>query len=60
MNDVPVLNDFVITQDMVNVKLDEIDINKSSGPDELNGRVLKEMSDVSALPILILFFSKTV
>ena len=46
---------FVITQDIVKKKVTGIDINKSSGPDDLSGRVRKEMREVLALSIFILF-----
>ena len=35
VKDIPVLSDFVMTQDIVKKKLNETDINKSSGYDEL-------------------------
>ena len=41
--------------DIVKKKLDALLINKSSGPDGLSARVLKEMSDVTAMPVYILF-----
>ena len=55
LKDVPVINEIEINLDIVKKKLDALLINKSSGPDGLSARVLKEMSDVIAMPVYILF-----
>ena len=55
LKDVPVINEIDINLDIVKTKLDALLINKSSGPDGLIARVLKEMSDVIAMPVYILF-----
>ena len=55
LKNIPVINEIEINLDIVKKKLDALLINKSSGPDGLSARVLKEMSDVIAVPVHILF-----
>ena len=55
LKDVSVINEIEINLDIVKKKLDALLINKSSGPDGLSARELKEMSDVIAMPVYILF-----
>ena len=55
LKNIPVINEIEINLDIVKKKLDALLINKSSGPDGLSARVLKEMSDVIAVPVYILF-----
>ena len=49
------LFDIVITKDMVQQKLEELNCNKSHGPDEIHPRLLKEFSSVIAEPLAKLF-----
>ena len=53
MKNIPVINEIEINLDIVKKKLDALLINKSSGPGGLSARVLKEMSDVIAVPVYI-------
>lgn len=53
--DVPTINNIEISIDTVRKKLEELDISKSPGPDNINPRILKEMSDILAEPIYIIF-----
>ena len=55
MENIPVINEIEINLDIVKKTLDALLINKSSWPDGLSARVLKEMSDVIAMPVYILF-----
>ena len=45
------LLDIVIKKDMVQQKLEELNFNKSQGPDEIHPRLLKELSSVIAEPL---------
>ena len=49
------LLDIVIKKDMVQQKLEELNCNKSQGPDEIHSRLLKELSSVIAEPLAKLF-----
>ena len=49
------LLDVIIKKDMVQTKLEEINSNKSEGPDEIHPRLLKELSSVIAEPLAKLF-----
>ena len=49
------LFDIVIKKDMVQQKLEELNSNKSEGPDEIHPRLLKELSSVIAEPLPKLF-----
>ena len=53
--DVPFNNQIDFNVTTVKKKLDELNISKSPGPDKLSPRVLKELSDVLALPVYIIF-----
>ena len=55
LKNIPVIKEIEINLDSVKKKLDALLINKSLGPDGLSARVLKEMSDVIAVPVHILF-----
>ena len=46
------LLDIVIKKDVVQQKLEELNCNKSQGPDEIHPRLLKELSSVIAEPLL--------
>ena len=52
---VPMLNDFVITPQLVKKKLDNLKVNKSPGPDLLHTRLLKKLSAVLSYPLSIIF-----
>ena len=49
------LDDLVITEDQVEKKLKGLKIDKSPGPDGMHPRILKELSDMIAGPLCILF-----
>ena len=49
------LLDIVIKKDMVQHKLEELNCNKSQGPDEIHPRLLKELNSVIAEPLAKLF-----
>ena len=49
------LDDLVITEDQVKKKLKGLKIDKSPGPDGMYPRILKELSDMIAGPLCILF-----
>ena len=49
------LLDIVIKKDMVQKKLDELNSNKSQGPDEIHPRLLEELSSVIAEALAKLF-----
>ena len=44
----PVINDITITENGVAKLLSKLNVNKASGPDEVNARMLKELKDVVA------------
>ena len=44
-----------ISEDKVNIKLKNLSVGKSCGPDSIHPRVLKELSNNFALPLLIIF-----
>ena len=52
------LDDIVVTKDMVQKKLEELDSNKSFGPDEMHPKLLKETAEHIAEP-LSLIMTKT-
>ena len=49
------LLDIIIKKDMVHQKLEELNCNKSQGPDEIHPRLLKELSSVIAEPLAKMF-----
>ena len=49
------LENIEITEDKVNKRLKNINPNKATGPDNLPGRVLKELHDIIAAPLSIIF-----
>ena len=51
-HDMPLL---IISEDAVKDQLDKLNINKSSGPDGVSSRVLKELSQGLAKPLQLLF-----
>lgn len=53
---VPELNEVIITEDIVK-KLETLKIDRSPGPDSIHPRNLKELSDIIALPLCIIFNS---
>jgi len=50
-----VMENIVISEDMVKTKLDKLKTCKSPGPDKLHPRILKELSGVLAQPLSIIF-----
>ena len=47
--------DIVFTVENIKLKLQNLNVNKSSGPDNIHPKILKEANDVLALPLKILF-----
>ena len=54
-NDIPVLENIVLTPDDVKDTLQSLKLSKASGPDGINNRVLKELADELASPLCTLF-----
>lgn len=50
-----ILREIIITEDDVLKKLKSMNPNKSAGPDQIPPRILKELSEVLAKPLTILF-----
>ena len=49
------LKDVIITPDLVEKKLDKLNVSRSAGPDGFHPRVLKELSSAIKLSLQILF-----
>ena len=49
------MNESLITERMVSEQIRKLDITKSSGPNNINARVLKELHDVITEPLTLLF-----
>ena len=54
-NDIPVLENIVLTPDEVKDTLQSLKLGKASGPDGINNRVLKELAFELASPLCTLF-----
>ena len=44
-----------LTEDRIKIRLEKLNINKSPGPDGLHPRVLRELSQVIARPLFLIF-----
>ena len=51
----PIINDPIIPKELVLKKLKQINVNKAPGPDGVPGIVLKNLADVIAEPLAIMF-----
>ena len=49
------LSDVTVTEEMVLEKLNALDPNKSPGPDQIHPTIAKELADVLASPLMIIF-----
>ena len=49
------LRDVIITPDLVEKKLNKLNVSKSAGPDGFHPRVLKELSSAIKVPLQIIF-----
>ena len=55
IKDVPVCDSIVMSVEKVEKLLKELKVNKSPGPDGVSARVLKELSDILAVPLYNIF-----
>ena len=54
-NSITAIDEFVVSQNDVEVILKSVNVNKSSGSDRLGNLILKKCCDVISLPLSILF-----
>ena len=45
----------LITEEKIREKLQNLDTNKAIGPDDVHGKVLKNLANILAIPLAIIF-----